>query len=420
MQKKLLSLFSGAGGMDLGFEGDFSILKSHLNLNINNTWIKKEFDNKVILKKTLFKTVFANDILKSAYFAWVPFFEYRGSNGNIYHTESIIDIVKKYHNKEFNFPDNIDIILGGFPCQDFSVAGKRQGFNSEQRHDGKKTCSFDINNKENRGQLYSWMKEVVSITKPKVFYAENVKGLVSLGDVKSIIENDFKSIDDGYFVISKVLKTANYGIPQNRERIIFIGLNKKYLNSKILKLLEQDNIPDELNPFPNATHYDQRLKENNFSNKNLLIPYTTCGMAFNGLEEPDNTSDLAQKTYSKAKFCKGYQGNKEIELNYIAPTIRAEHHGNIEYRRLSIENGGQYYNELNNFQERRLTVRECARLQTFPDDYEFVRKKSKNNPYPLSGSGAYKIIGNAVPPLFAYHLAKRIESIWEKLFINDT
>jgi DNA (cytosine-5)-methyltransferase 1 len=419
MQKKLLSLFSGAGGMDLGFEGDFSILKSHLNLNINNTWIKKEFDNKIILKKTLFKTVFANDILKPAYSSWVPFFQNRGTNEDIYHTDSIIDIVKRHYNKEFKFPENIDILLGGFPCQDFSVAGKRQGFNSKQGHDGKKTCNFDINNK-NRGQLYSWMKEVVSITKPKVFYAENVKGLVSLGDVKTIIENDFKSIDDGYIVISKVLKTANYGIPQNRERIIFIGLNKKYLNSNTINLLEQDNIPAELNPFPSPTHYNQKLKENKFMDKNSLMPYTTCSMAFDGLEEPDNTSDLAQKTYSKAKFCKGYQGNKEIELDYIAPTIRAEHHGNIEYRRLNIENGGQYNNELNDFGERRLTVRECARLQTFPDDYEFVRKTFKNNPYPLSGSGAYKVIGNAVPPLFAYHLAKRIESIWDKLFINDT
>ena len=413
MQKRLLSLFSGAGVMDLGFEGNFSVLKSHLNLDINKAWIKKEFDNKIILKETSFKTVFANDILKPAYSSWVPFFKSRGSDENIYHTESIIDIVKKYNNDEFIFPENIDILLGGFPCQDFSVAGKRQGFNSEQRHDGKKTCNIVDN--ENRGQLYSWMKEIVSITKPKVFYAENVKGLVSLGDVKTIIENDFKSIDDGYIVISKVLKTANYGIPQNRERIIFIGLNKKYLNPNTIKLLEQDTIPDELNPFPSPTHFDQKLKENQLNN-NLLIPYTTCKMAFDGLQEPDDTSDLAQKTYSKAKFCKGYQGNKEIELNYIAPTIRAEHHGNIEYRRLSIENGGQYDSELESFKERRLTVRECARLQTFPDDYEFVRKTFKNNPYPLSGSGAYKVIGNAVPPLFAYHLAQRLESIWDKLF----
>ena len=415
MQKRLLSLFSGAGGMDLGFEGNFSILKSHLNLNLNKEWIDKEFEDTIILKKTVFKTVFANDILKPAYSAWVPFFKSRGTADDIYHTDSIIDIVKKYHNNQFEFPKNIDILLGGFPCQDFSVAGKREGFNSKQGHNGKKICNFNADN-ENRGQLYAWMKEVVSITKPKVFYAENVKGLVSLGDVKNIIESDFKSIDDGYIVFSKVLKTADYGVPQNRERIIFIGLNKKYLNPKIIKLLEQNNIPEELNPFPQITHYDQKSKENSIDNK-FLIPYTTCSMAFQGLQEPDKTSDLSQKTYSKAKFCKGYQGNKEIELNYIAPTIRAEHHGNIEYRRLSIENGGQYYDELNTLQERRLTIRECARLQTFPDNYEFVRRTFKNNPYPLSGSGAYKIIGNAVPPLFAYHLAKRIESIWDKLFI---
>lgn len=65
---------------------------------------------------------------------------------------------------------------------------------------------------------------------------------------------------------------------------------------------------------------------------------------------------------------------------------------------------------------RRLTVRECARIQTFPDNFEFVRDKKSG--YPLSASQGYKLIGNAVPPLLAYHLAKRLESLWNCLFIN--
>lgn len=110
------------------------------------------------------------------------------------------------------------------------------------------------------------------------------------------------------------------------------------------------------------------------------------------------------------------QGQQEVKLDGIGPTIRSEHHGNIEFRRLSIEHGGVYEEEFNNgMEERRLTVRECARIQTFPDDYEFVIPKNKDNT-PVSASEAYKIIGNAVPPLLAFHIAKRIEENWDKYF----
>jgi DNA (cytosine-5)-methyltransferase 1 len=264
-----------------------------------------------------------------------------------------------------------------------------------------------------------WFKEVVEITKPKVFYAENVKGLVSLGNVKEIIENDFKSIDnEGYVVIpAQILNAADYGIPQKRERIFFIGFNKKYLKKDILNIFESGNLPDELNPYPLKTHYNP-YETNILEIRNNMIPYSTCRQALEGLREPeDEVIDLAQKAYSKAKFRKGYQGNIEIPLDFISPTIRAEHHGNIEYRRLSLEHGGKYIEELKTMKERRLTVRECARLQTFPDDYEFVRKTKRGEKYNLSASGAYRVIGNAVPPLLAYHFAKRLEKLWSNLFI---
>ena len=103
----------------------------------------------------------------------------------------------------------------------------------------------------------------------------------------------------------------------------------------------------------------------------------------------------------------------------MAPTIRAEHHGNIEFRRLSIINGGRYKEELNNnLYERRLSVRECLRIQTFPDNFEGVLKfeDKQNKRFVVSPSEAYKLVGNAVPPLFAFHIAKRLENVWEKLF----
>ncbi len=113
------------------------------------------------------------------------------------------------------------------------------------------------------------------------------------------------------------------------------------------------------------------------------------------------------------------QGQTEVKLDSIGPTIRSEHHGNIEFRRLSAPNGGVIFEELfQGLPERRLTIRECARIQTFPDDYEFVIS-SPNSAKNLSASSAYKIIGNAVPPLLAYHIAYRMDSLWEKLFKGE-
>ena len=110
----------------------------------------------------------------------------------VYRSESIVDLVKSHQAGIKIFPDNIDIVTGGFPCQDFSVAGKRKGFESGMNHDGKQRQK-DAPSEETRGKLYFWMKQVIDITKPKMFIAENVKGLISLGDVKKIIQGEKRS-----------------------------------------------------------------------------------------------------------------------------------------------------------------------------------------------------------------------------------
>lgn len=113
--------------------------------------------------------------------------------------------------------------------------------------------------------------------------------------------------------------------------------------------------------------------------------------------------DLSQQVYSKAKYLSnGSQGQTEIKLTGLGPTIRSEHHGNIEFRRLSTEHGGKHKSELaKGLKERRLTPRECALIQTFPPDYQFVMRGSSSKGMKLSSSGAYKVIGNAVPPCFS-------------------
>jgi DNA (cytosine-5)-methyltransferase 1 len=322
-----------------------------------------------------------------------------------------VDIVKAHKEGKSIFPKNIDVVTGGFPCQDFSVSGKRLGFNSNKSHNGSR-LDPGTPSVESRGQLYMWMKDVISITKPKVFVAENVKGLANLSDVKLIIENDFSSIgDNGYLVVNaRILHAADYGVPQSRERIIFIGFKKSLLNKESLEKLSAEYIDPVYDPYPPRTHaYTASGKK--------LKPPTNLAQALAGLSEPDESLDMSQQKYSKAKYLgKHCQGQTEIDLENIGSTIRSEHHGNIEYRRLSQENGGKQLGELQKgLAERRLTVRECARIQTFPDDYEFVIQP-ENGVKGVSASSAYKIVGNAVPPLLGYHIAKRLEKNWELYF----
>jgi DNA (cytosine-5)-methyltransferase 1 len=413
----VLSLFSGCGGMDLGFEGGFSVLQSSVNEVLTPNFIEKKIKNGFVqLKKTKFKTVFANDILTDARNAWINYFSKKGHSAEDFHKESIVDLVKMYRNGVNVFPKDVDIVTGGFPCQDFSIAGKRNGFNSHKNHKGElideKTASI-----ETRGELYMWMKEVIEITQPKIFVAENVKGLVNLGDVKSIIQSDFSSANgNGYIVLDpQVLHSANFGVPQSRERVIFIGIKKSALKKSALEELENQKISKKYTPYPTPTHSYTVDGEN-------LKKHVELKEIFDLLEEPETTKDLSQRFYSKAKYMGAHcQGQTEIKPNGIGPTIRSEHHGNIEFRRLSVENGGKLTHELSNgLKERRLTPRECALIQTFPPDYEFVieSKNGRRGSYLVSPSQAYKIIGNAVPPLLAYNLAKRLEDIWDLYFEN--
>ncbi len=408
---RVLSLFSGCGGMDLGFEGGF--ICHAKSVNPESGWISSALnENWVRLKRTRFRTVFANDILKEAKLAWSNYMRRFGYPDTIYHLESVVDLVKLHYAKCEIFPENIDVVTGGFPCQDFSVAGKRKGFDSNKNHDGT-LRENDEPSEETRGRLYFWMKQVIDITKPKVFIAENVKGLVNLGNVRDIIRRDFeKADDDGYIVFNpQVLHAGDYGVPETRERVIFIGVRKSALKEDVKAILESEDIPAEYNPYPRPTH-GVTVQDNS------LLPPVVCRDILSDLREPDDSLDLSQKIYSRAKYMGAHcQGQKEINMDGLSPTIRSEHHGNIEYRRLSKEHGGVMFDELNRgLEERRLTPRECALIQTFPPDYPFVGRAGYSKKLALSSSSAYKIIGNAVPPMLAYNIANRLQELWDIYF----
>jgi DNA (cytosine-5)-methyltransferase 1 len=314
---KVVSLFAGCGGLDLGFVGNFDFLGKRYGSNN-------------------FEIIWANDIDESSCVSYQKYFKHKIVCG---------DIVKILESKYVSsldkaLPKKADIVLGGFPCQDFSHAGKRKGFNSM------------------RGLLYKSMAEVIKRTKPVLFVAENVEGLLTMngGEAIQTIVKDFKKL--GYHVVYKLLTAANYGVPQIRKRVIIVGTRK-----------------DKLPPFE---HPKPILNENIWVNLKQAI----------GDLEKINEGKIANHYWSKAKKNKG-QGNSVVSADKPGPTMRTEHHGNIEYH----WNG-----------KRRLSAREAARIQSFPDDYIF---------YP-STSSAYKQIGNAVPPVLAWHVATAIEKFLDK------
>lgn len=407
---RVLSLFSGCGGMDLGFEGGFIC---HRHSVANPDWIDYDVnDNWVMLHRNMFRTVFACDILEEARLTWLNYMSRYHINPSIYHLDSIVDLVKLHKEGQDVFPHDIDVVTGGFPCQDFSVAGKRKGFESTVSHNGEKRVA-DEPSEETRGKLYMWMKQVIDIVQPKMFIAENVKGLVSLGDVKDIIQHDFSTANGNDYIVldPQVLHAGNYGVPETRERVIFIGIKRSALTQDAMRALEMDIIQQEYNPYPQPTH------NFNVGNESLANP-VTCRDVLCNLPEPENSDDLAQNFYSRAKYQgNGSQGQTEINMDGLGPTIRSEHHGNIEFRRLSVEHGGKNNNELKEgFKERRLTPRECALIQSFPPDYPFVFHRLTSKRYAVSPSGAYKVIGNAVPPMLAYNIARRIQEVWPLYF----
>lgn len=421
-KRKLVSLFSGCGGLDLGFEGGFEVPEPCINKELHPDWVlKKTKPGWLKLKENPFQIVFANDINPSAKIVWTKYFAKPPRNypPETFVLGSIVDMVKKAEaGLGPLFGIKADVVTGGFPCQDFSLAGKRKGFQSKRNHDGEFIGNATIPTEETRGMLYFWMRKVIGLTEPKCFVAENVKGLASMEDVKKTIEQDFQSIgSEGYLVLpARVLNAPDYGVAQTRERIIFLGFNRARMTAKALKALEKRKIDPNFDPYPEPTH--KRFGKNGeckeLFDSILLRPAVTVREVLNGLGEPcDHLDDLSHVSHSKCKwYGKHCQGQTEVDLDGQGPTIRSEHHGNIEFRRLSAENGGKHRDELlAGLPQRRLSVRECARIQSFPDDLEFVIGKEG-----VSGSDGYKLVGNAVPPLLGYHIARRLDSLWPFLF----
>ena len=302
---QITSFFSGCGGLDLGFRGGFSVLG-------------KQYE------PLPFDIIGAYDFLQDAVNCYRLNIDNRIQHADL--TQVDVEALPR-----------TDILIGGFPCQDFSSSGPKTGF------DGK------------RGKLYQVLLNYMKAHNPRIVIGENVIHLARMkeGKVLKTIVNDFESV--GYHFDVWNLYAPDYGVPQSRKRLIFVGVRN-----------DIEGFPVK----PRPTH--------------LGVPIT-ISQALKDLEKITDETVTNQSQYFVASKATsgGGQGDTVNDPNKVALCIRANSRGRIQF----------HYNL-----PRRLTVRECARVQTFPDEFVFPYTTQRN----------LTLIGNAVPPILAHAVAKSV------------
>lgn len=306
---KIVSLFSGAGGLDFG------------------------------LKSAGHKIIWANDIFSDAVAT------YRLNIG----THIVERDISKIRAREIPDPD---VVVGGFPCQGFSVANWGR------------TAS------DPRNQMYREMLRVVRSKRPAFFIGENVKGLISIGGghMLKLILKEFGAL--GYDVRWHVINAADYGVPQLRMRLLILGVRRDF--------------DPEIFSFPPApTHVAPEKKESSD-----LPAWITVGKALKHLPEPNGRADIPNHECSRYKLrFNGHLGHRVVDPDRPAPTVtaRGDDRGGV----VVLHHPGNH---------RRMTARELAVVQSFPDKFVFAGAKTS----------AYRQIANAVPPLVGLAIGKML------------
>ena len=302
---EVVSLFSGCGGMDLAFTGGFRVLG-------------RDYE------QLPFNIVYAADNLGDAVEA------YRLNLGDHIRQEDLTEVAPE------DLP-GCDVLLGGFPCQDFSSSGPKVGLAGR------------------RGQLYRVLADYMGVHRPKIVVGENVPHLARLrggAHLKTILR-EFEA--EGYRFDVWSLYGPDYGLPQSRRRLFLVGVR------------------DDVEGFPTrppATHAGRHVSVDEALAD--LEPVTD--------ETVPNQSQFFLASKASAG---GGQGDHTNEVGRVAYCIRANARGRIQFHyRLP----------------RRLTVRECARLQSFPDEFVFPFTTQRN----------LTLIGNAVPPLLGHQVARQV------------
>ncbi|MDC3380187.1 DNA cytosine methyltransferase [Gammaproteobacteria bacterium] len=333
---KIVSLFSGCGGLDLGFE------------------------------KAGFNVIWANEYDKNF---WST---YRHNFPKTYlETKSVTAIKTK------DIPD-CDGIIGGPPCQSWSAIGSHRGIEDE------------------RGQLFlNDYVRIIKAKKPKFFVAENVPGMMyeKHSTARNKILKKLKNL--GYNVSYQLLNTNDYDVPQTRKRVIMVGYASDYATffyppkPASNKLTLQDQIGNIYNKYPNPP----KVKTGASVNKNLALPnheymdatFSYIYMSRNRVRSWDEPSFTIQASGRHAP-CHPQAPKFTQKKPKVKDVLRFEYGSSKLYRRL--------------------TIRECASIQTFPDSFIFKYNNIDHG---------YKMIGNAVPVNFAKHLALTIKADMKKL-----
>lgn len=389
---KVVSLFTGCGGLDLGFMGGFDFRKN-------------------FYKKNRFELSFANDLDKTAVNTY-------NSNNKYFGDHEVIQ--GDIRNIDYSKIPEFDFLLAGFPCQPFSSAGLRKGISDD------------------RGTLFEECEEILRLglqkeNKPLGFVFENVRGIMStkMADGTSVPDEIVKRTKElGFNTIYKLVKASNYGVPSQRYRVIFVGLRKdlgEFDFSLMDDIVNEFEIPSEKsdpyellvgsilsdipqkspqrNDFwkysPQGQHMVEKIGTC-YGNKKILNQFK----AHKQLEEfPDKVfKGRSWKNMDREEMPERFRKIHDNPKKYRSPNF---------YRRFALgeingtiiasaqpENCGITHP----LEHRRYSIREIARIQTFPDDFVF--------PY-SSITNAYKVIGNAVPPVLGWVIAKAIESHFE-------
>jgi DNA (cytosine-5)-methyltransferase 1 len=322
MSTKIVSLFSGAGGLDLGFHG------------------------------AGFSTIWANEYDKTI---WDTF--RHNFPDTVLETRSITEVIAA------EVPD-CDGIIGGPPCQSWSEAGAGRGI------------------EDARGQLFNDYIRILKAKQPKFFLVENVSGILAPRHSESFrgFLKDFE--DAGYSVSWKMVNANDYGVPEDRLRVIIIGFRNDLNNSFVFPDPQKDRpvLRDAIWDLPEA----KPAVGKNKANDQLSVPnheYMTGGFS------PIFMSRNRVRSWDEPSFTI-QAGGRQAPLHPQAPKM------------LKVEKNKQVFVDDQKHLYRRLSVRECARIQTFPDDYMFLYRDV---------AVGYKMIGNAVPVKLAEALAKEIK-----------
>ena len=315
---KAISLFCGCGGADLGLIGGFKYLNQFYNENPIDLIHASDIDQKAVNTYNL----------------------------NFSH-QAVCDDVRN-----INFNTSVDLVIGGFPCQNFSTLNPLK----------------DPENKDN--QLFWELARVVKETNAKYFIGENVKGFANLkkGKYINLALDAFKEL--GYKVYWKILNSSHYGVPQLRERVFLVGIR----NDIVL-----DDVEFE---FPYPTHGDGlkslvAIKDVKFDDDTIGEKYYFSERAVEGVKraKPNMKRALAQDINGQCLTITSHLA--KVSLNSRDPVLLVD----AEKERY-----------------RRFSPREAARIQSFPEDFLL----------PTSQFSAYKQIGNAVPPIVMWHIIQSL------------